>query len=76
MEKKIGIQANIEMLFLVDEMYKQRVKTITIIFGEPISYETFDKRHTDSEWAELVRKHVYKMGKKMQPLKFEPGIIS
>ena len=74
--KKIGIQANIEMLFLVDEMYKQRVKTITIIFGEPISYETFDKRHTDSEWAELVRKHVYKMGKKMQPLKFEPGIIS
>lgn len=57
--KKIGIKANIEMLFLVDEMYKQKNKTITIIFGKPLSYEIFDKRFSDHQWAQKVKEHVY-----------------
>ena len=57
--KKIGIKANIEMFFLVDEMYKQRGKTITFVFGKPISWETFSKDQPAEYWSERVRQHVY-----------------
>jgi len=64
--KKLGIKANIEMFYLVNEMYKQRNKSINIIFGEAIPYATFTKEHSDTYWAEEVKKHVYKLkdGKK------------
>ena len=32
--KKVGIKANIEMLFLPDEMFKQRGRTVKVHFGE------------------------------------------
>ncbi len=57
--KKIGIKANIEMFFLVDEMYKQRGKTITFTFGEAISWETFTKNQSAEYWSEKVKQHVY-----------------
>ena len=63
MRKKLGIKANIEMLYLPDEMFKQYNKTIHITFGKPIPYGTFDKRHNYNEWALLVKKYVYSMGK-------------
>ena len=69
--KRLGIQANIEMLFLVNEVYKQRGKTITVIFGKEIPHQTFDKRFTDAQWAEKVKKHVYEMGKQKKSLQFE-----
>jgi len=68
--KRAGIKANIEMLYLVDEMYKQEGKTITVIFGEEIPHETFDKRFTDAEWAEKVKQHVYQMGRENKSLAF------
>ncbi|CAN5530021.1 1-acyl-sn-glycerol-3-phosphate acyltransferase [soil metagenome] len=57
--KKIGIKANIEMFYLVDEMYKQRGKTLTFTFGEPISWETFTKNQSAEYWSEKVKQHVY-----------------
>ncbi len=30
-----------------------------ITFGNAIPFETFDKRHTAMEWAQLVKEHVY-----------------
>ena len=59
--KKLNIKANIEMIFLVDEMYKQVNKIIEIRIGKSIPYQTFDKRYTDNEWAMLVQDHVYKL---------------
>ena len=59
LRKTLGIKANIEMLFLVDEMYKQNDKTIDIVFGEPISYKSFDKSHPDSYWAQMLKDKVY-----------------
>lgn len=59
--KFIGIKANIEMLYLVDELFKQKNKTITIRFGKPIPYTTFDKSKKDPEWAEWVKEKVYEM---------------
>jgi putative hemolysin len=58
---KLGIKANIEMFFLVDEMFKQRDKTITVIFGKPIPYETFDNSKSDLQWAHQVKKMVYQL---------------
>ncbi len=62
--KKLGIKANIEMLYLVDEMFKQKGKSINIIFGEPIPYTTFDKSKSDRQWAEHMKQVVYDLGKK------------
>ena len=61
--KALGINLNIEMLYLVDEMYKQRNSTIKITFGKPISYNTLDKRHSKKKWAELLRQFSYKLEK-------------
>jgi putative hemolysin len=57
--KRLGIKANIEMLYLVDEMYHQRNKTISVIFGKPLPYSIFDKKFSDQEWAAKVKEHVY-----------------
>jgi putative hemolysin len=59
----LGIKANIEMLYLVDEMFKQRDKEIVITFGKPISYSIFDKKKTDLTWAQLLKSHVYSLEK-------------
>lgn len=69
--KKLGINANIEMLYLADEMFRQNGKSIHIIFGKPIPYQTFDKSRTPSEWAELVKRHVYNLEKNPQAI-FNP----
>ncbi|MBL7889404.1 MAG: 1-acyl-sn-glycerol-3-phosphate acyltransferase [Bacteroidia bacterium] len=57
--KKLGIKANIEMFYLVDEMYRQRGKTLTFTFGEPISWETFTDDHPAEYWSQKVKEHVY-----------------
>ncbi len=60
---KLGIKANIEMLYLIDEMFKQKDKLIRITFGKPIAVATFDKRHSHAQWAEVVKAHVYAIGR-------------
>jgi hypothetical protein len=57
--KFLGIKANLEMFFLPNETYKHRNKHYTLTFGKPIPYDTFDKRFTPIEWAQLVKDHVY-----------------
>ena len=59
--KRIGIKANIEMLYLADEMYRQKNKTITVIFGKPIQPSLFEPAYSDHQWAQLVKEHVYKL---------------
>jgi putative hemolysin len=57
--KKLGIKANIEMFYLVDEMYQQKGKTLTFTFGKPISWQVFTSEQKDEYWAEKVKRHVY-----------------
>lgn len=57
--KNIGLKANIEMLYLVDEMVKQNNKELVITFGEPIPVSTFDKSRKLMEWVEFVREKTY-----------------
>ena len=65
MRKMFGIKANIEMLFLPDEMFKQKDKEITIVFGEKIPYHFFDKSKTPPEWADWVKAECYKLAVKI-----------
>ena len=50
------------MLYLPDEMFKQKNKTIHITFGKPVPYDTFDKRYNFTEWAQKMKAYVYAMG--------------
>ncbi len=58
--KRLRIPFNIEMLYLSDEMFKQKHKTIRIIIGKPISHEIFTKKYADN-WADYVKKKVYEL---------------
>lgn len=59
--KMLGIKFNIAMVYLADEMFKNRHKTFTITIGKPISWQTFDKSKTPAQWAEYVKEIVYKL---------------
>lgn len=59
--KFFGIKANIEMLYLADEMFHQYNKTFTIHIGKPIPAETFTREKTDIQWAEWLKNKVYKL---------------
>ena len=57
----LKIKANIEMLYLADEMFQQRDKKMKIIFGEPIDIATLDRSKSDLEWANFIKKKVYRL---------------
>jgi putative hemolysin len=57
--KRMGIKANLEMLFLPDEMFRANKKTIRIHFGKPFSYTVFDNSKNHKEWADLVYAYIY-----------------
>ena len=59
--KFLGIKVNIAILYLADEMFKNRHKTFTLTIGKPIPWQTFDKSKTPSEWAQYVKDVVYKL---------------
>lgn len=59
--KALGIKFNIAMLYLADEMFKNRHKTFTVTFGKPIPWQTFDKSKTPVAWANYVKEEVYKL---------------
>lgn len=57
--KKIGIKINIEMFFLVNEMFNHKDKKVILYFGKPVSYKVFDKSHSDADWANIFRDELY-----------------
>jgi putative hemolysin len=57
--KFLGIKANLEMFFLVNESYRHQNKHFVITFGKPIPCETFGKQFSPLEWAQHVKEHVY-----------------
>lgn len=61
LRQQVGVKANIEMFYLADELFAQRNKQVTIIIGEPIPYQHFDKSKSEKEWAAEVRKVAYNL---------------
>lgn len=67
-----GIRFNFEMIYLVDEMFKQKGRSLTMTFGAPVRWEMLDRRYTDWQWARLLRRHVYRLADDPEAV-FRPG---
>ena len=61
LRKKLGIKANIEMLYLADEMYRQKNQNIDFVFGEPIDSKHFTKEKTHLKWAQWLKEYAYQL---------------
>ena len=57
--KWLHIKLNIEMLYLVDEMYGAHGKHFKVHVLPPIPYTTFDNSKSPKEWAQYVKSIVY-----------------
>ena len=59
--KRLHLKVNIAMLFLVDEMYKNRNQSFRVSIGKPIPWQTFDKSKSATDWAQYVQDQVYSL---------------
>ncbi len=59
--KVFRLKVNLAMLFLVDEMFKNKHQTFHVKIGKPIPWQTFDKSKTPREWAQYVQNIVYQL---------------
>ena len=60
---RLGIKLNIEMLYLADEMMKQKNEEFTITFGKPIPWQSLDNSKRPAEWAKEIKESVYELPK-------------
>ncbi len=61
--KRLKIKANLEMLWLPDEMFKQKGKNLTLRFGEPIPWQSLEEQKDASVAAEKIKEIVYGLSK-------------
>lgn len=61
--KLLHIKLNIEMLYLVDEMYGAHGKHFKVHVLPPISYTSMDTPKSPKEWAEYIKQIVYNQKK-------------
>ena len=59
LRKWLHIKLNIEMLYLVDEMYGAHGKHFRVHVLPPIPYTTFDNSRSPKEWAQIVKNSLY-----------------
>lgn len=59
--KHLSLKFNIAMLFLADEMFKNRHKTFKVKIGKPIPWQTFSNEKKPTEWALWVEDKVYEL---------------
>lgn len=57
--KKMGLKANLEMLWLPKEAFKKKNETLTLKIGTPISWRSLDKSKKPKEQAKEVREILY-----------------
>ncbi len=63
LRKFLGVKINLEMLYLVDEMYKFKDKEVTLTFGKPIDWKTLSLENNSKEIAKKIRQNVYNLVK-------------
>jgi putative hemolysin len=59
--KKLGIKANIEMLYLPNEMFKQHGENLIIKFGAPIPWQKLKETGTPESWAMKIKEKSYEL---------------
>jgi putative hemolysin len=57
--KFLGIKANIEMLFLPDEMFKQKGHTVKIHYGKPFDATILHMGLSHKKWAAVIKDYIY-----------------
>lgn len=73
MRKFFHIKASIETIFLPDEMFRMRGKTLHFHVSKPIDPSVFTSDVPDSEWALRLRQYCYQLGKDPNA-EFDPSI--
>ena len=61
LRKFFRIKSNIEMLYLPNELFKQRNQNMRFIVGKPISESFFQKNKNENEIAQLIKEKVYQL---------------
>lgn len=61
--KALRLKFNAAMLFLPDEMMRNRGKTFELHVGRPIPWQTFDGSRTPAQWAQWVQQETYQLAK-------------
>lgn len=69
LRKFFGIKANIEMIFLPSEMFKQKGQTIKLHIGKPIKHETLTNSKKVEEWAQEIKNITYNIPHNQNNLK-------
>ena len=59
LRKLLHIKLNIEMLYLVDEMYGAHGKHFSVHVMPPIPYTTLDNSRTPLQWAQHIKQQIY-----------------
>lgn len=59
--KALGIKFNIEMIFLPDEMFRQKNSIFAVTIGKPVPIETIDSSRTLEQWCMEIRKMCYQL---------------
>ena len=58
LRKMLKIKTNIEMLYLCDELFKQKNSTYKIYVGDLIPHTQLDGQKSDYQWAQYIREKV------------------
>lgn len=61
----LGVKFNIEMLYLSDEMFRQRGQEFRIRVGKPIALSDLHAVGSIREQAEYIRRQVYRLGEEL-----------
>lgn len=66
LRKRLGIKANIEMIYLPDEMFSQHGRHFDIHFGAPVPWQELAAVGSASHNAQRIREMVYAMAPKTE----------
>jgi len=59
--KMLKIKTNIEMLYLCDELFKQKNSTYKIHIGDLLPHTQLNAQKTDYQWAQDIREKVHRL---------------
>lgn len=59
--KMLGIKFNFEMIFLPDEMFRQKNSIFEVVIGEPIPISSIDSSKTLDQWCGEIREKCYQL---------------
>lgn len=68
----LGIRANIEMLYLPDEMFRQKGRRFEIRFGEPVRWQSL-RDAPAKVWAGRIRDHGIRAGERIVKNPWRPA---